>query len=321
MSHRHSLADWGRLLALVVMWGSAFVFTKVAVGGLSPQWVVTGRLWLAVLLLVPLAWLWAARPPSSLRLWLFLVSIALFGNLLPFLLVTWGLESIDSGVAGILMAVMPLTTLGLAHFLVPGERMTLGRLAGFLLGFCGVVVLMGPAALGELFGGGGPLLPMLAVLGGAICYGIAAILARLRPFSGHTLFSAAATITLAALMMLPFSGGPSAFVSLLSKPPEPAQLAAVAVLGVFSTALAAVVYFRLVASAGPAFVSQLNYLIPPWAVLIGILFLGERPEPRYFLALALILGGVLVTHLGPRAAASRTPGASRAPSRDSDPSA
>jgi drug/metabolite transporter (DMT)-like permease len=156
----------------------------------------------AAVLLVPFAWLLAARPAAGARLWIFYVLIAVFGNVLPFSLIAWGQTFIDSGLAGILMAIMPLATLGLAHFLVPGEHLTRYRAGGFLLGFAGVVVLMGPDAFSDLANGKGQLLPMLAVLGGAISYAVSSILARLRPAS-DALFSAASTISLASLMMVP----------------------------------------------------------------------------------------------------------------------
>jgi drug/metabolite transporter (DMT)-like permease len=291
---RFTPSDWGLLLALTVLWGSAFLFTKIAVTAISFELVVAGRLGIAALLLVPLAAALARPLPRGGRLWLFLVLIALFGNALPFSLISWGQRFIDTGLAGILMAVMPLATLSLSHFLVPGDRLTVHRLGGFLLGFSGVVVLMGPAALLKLGDGGGDLLAMLAVLGGAICYGISLILARLRPPS-DTVSSAAATVAVAALVMAPFALG-SARAQPLGADAVPA-LASVLVLGVLSTALAAILYFRLIRSAGPAFVSQLNYLIPLWAVLIGVLFLGEHPQLKHLLALALILGGILIAQL------------------------
>jgi drug/metabolite transporter (DMT)-like permease len=292
---RHGFADWGLLLALTVLWGSAFLLTKVAVGTFPPDLVVAGRLAIASLLLVPLALVFARRLPMSSRLWLFLVLIGLFGSALPFSLISWGQKFIDSGVAGILMAVMPLATLSLSHFLVPGERLTSYRIAGFVLGFVGVVILMGPEAMVQLVNGSGQLVPMLAVLGGAFCYAIAAILARLRPPS-DALASASATTLLATFMIVPFVLlDPGLDDAALAPPPH--AVAALVVLGVFSTALAAILYFRLIKSAGPAFVSQLNYLIPLWAVLIGVIFLGERPQPEHFAALGLILGGILLAQL------------------------
>ncbi|MCU0833900.1 MAG: DMT family transporter [Chromatiaceae bacterium] len=310
LSTRHRPADWGLLLALTVLWGSAFLFTKIAVSTLPSPWVVVGRLAIGAVLLVPLAIGVAARLPPSRRLWIFLVLMALFGNALPFTLIAWGQRFIDSGLAGILMAVMPLATLSLSHYLVPGERLTVYRLGGFALGFVGVVVLMGPEAL--LGAGTAELLPMLAVLTASFCYAISAILARLRPPS-DALSSAAATTSIATLMVTPTLFVTGGFG--LEQPPSAGSLGAVLVLGVFSTALATVLYFRLIRSAGPAFMSQLNYFIPLWAVLVGVLFLGERPELKHLLALVLILGGVLLAQLERRAAAKRATASAADPAR------
>jgi drug/metabolite transporter (DMT)-like permease len=290
---RNTAADWAMLLALTVMWGSAFLLTKVAVTGLAPPLVVAGRLVLGCALLLVA---WAAvsrRRPRGRRLWAFYVLIAFFGNALPFTLISWGQQFIPSGLAGILMAVMPLATLGLAHFTIPGERLTVQRVAGFLLGFTGVAVLMGPDALPAAGEVGAGLLPMLAVLAGAFSYAVSAILARLRPAS-DALSSAAATTLLATAMVMPLALGAGGGVP--EGPPPGSALAAVALLGLFSTAVAAVVYFRLITRAGPAFVSQLNYLIPLWAVAVGVAFLGESPEASHLYALALILAGIFVSH-------------------------
>lgn len=298
------------LLALTVLWGSAFSLTKVAVGGLPPELVVVGRLAVACLLLLSLVLVTARRLPSGRSLWIAYLLIALFGNALPFSLIAWGQTFIDSGLAGILMAVTPLMTLGLSHYFVAGERLTPHRALGFLAGFAGVVVLMGPEALAEIANGGGDLLPMLAVLGGAASYAIAAVLARLRPES-DALSSAAATTLLATAMTLPFALGVGARPGPVA--PGAAHWTAISALGLFSTATATVIYFRLIRTAGPAFVSQINYLIPLWALLVGIVFLGESPERRHLYALGLILSGVLATHAASRRGRSRTGHACKAP--------
>ncbi len=137
---------------------------------------------------------------------------------------------------------------------------------------------------------------MLAVLGGALCYAVAAILARLRPTQGAVPTAALVTLV-AALMALPIA------VAIESPPPRApdwSEVAALVGLGVFSTAAAAVVYFRLIASAGPSFAAQLNYLIPLWAVAMGVLFLGESPRANHLYGLALILAGVLISATGGR---------------------
>jgi drug/metabolite transporter (DMT)-like permease len=297
MTTRYRPTDWAMLLTLTAMWGSSFVLTKMAVTGLPAPLVAAGRLIVACLLLIVLMAIMGYRLPQGRRLWAFYGLIAIFGNAAPFSLISWGQSHIDSGLAGILMAVMPLATLSLAHFLIPGERMTPYRVSGFMLGFLGILVLMGPDAL---LGSGSEqekLLPMLAVLGGALCYAISSILARLRPPS-EAVPSAAATTLLAAALLSPVAFGGNQATVLTEA--DSGQLAAVAALGVFSTALAGIVYFRLIGSAGPAFVSQLNYLIPLWAVFTGALLMGETLQPNQLLALLIILGGILVTQLEQR---------------------
>ncbi len=298
MSH-HRPRDWALLLGLTALWGSAFLLTKIAVGGIAPGWVVTGRLALAAALLLPLAALSGQGWPRDRRTWGFLVLIALMGNALPFWLITWGQRGIDSGVSGILMAVMPLAVLALAHALVPGEGLTRRRLLGFVLGFAGVAVLFWPQDGAEpavVHGAQGTPLSMLAVLGGALCYAVASILARLRPPQA-ALPTAALVTLLATLLTLPLAAATAPLPSLW---PTQAEVLSVVGLGIFSTAVAAVLYFRLIASAGPSFAAQLNYLIPPWAVLMGIAFLGEAPRPNHFYAQALILAGVLIAATGHR---------------------
>lgn len=303
VAHRHAWTEWVSLLALTAMWGTSFLFTKVAVTALPVAWVVMARLGIGALVLVALAWLLGRGVPRYGRLWLFFGLIAIVGNLLPFLLITWGQQSIDSGLAGILMAIMPLATLGLAHLFVPGERLTGHRVAGFLTGFAGVVVLIGPQALLAIGGERGPLLPMLAVLAGALCYGASAILARLRPPS-DALTTAAATIGLASVLAVPM--GLNGWLGGMAEPPTglptAAVLGAVLFLGLFSTATAMIVYFRLIRTAGPSFTSQLNYLIPLWAVAVGVVFLGEEPTLGHLFGLVLILAGILWSRRPPRRA-------------------
>lgn len=288
MPPRRPLHHWLLLVALVAMWGSSFLFTKIAVAALAPLDLVAGRFVLASLVLTALLAVTRRRLPDSARLWLFIAAMALVGNCLPFWLISWGQQRIDSGLAGILMAIMPLTTVMLAHVFVAGERLNRFKAAGFLLGFLGIVVLMGPAVLLELGGSGTVLLSELAVLGGAVCYAVNSIIARRRPESDALVVSAG--VALAAVLVM----APAAAATGLPDPRQlPASaLIAVVVLGVVSTATATVVYFKLITLAGPSFLSLINYLIPVWAVLVGMLFLGERPAWTAFAGLALILSGI-----------------------------
>lgn len=283
---RHPLSHWLLLFALVAMWGSSFLLTKIAVGSLAPAQVVTGRLVLAALVLAVVAVVLGRGMPRGGRAWLHLGLMAVVGNVLPFMLITWGQQRVDSGLAGILMAVMPLATLVLAHFFVDGERLRRNRIIGFLIGFVGIVVLVGPQALVQLGGSGEILVAQLAILGGAFAYAVNTILARHRP-AADVWITSAAVLGFAALLSMPMSAP-------LGVPADVPQgaLMAVATLGLVSTAAATVGYFRLVTLAGPTFLSQINYLIPLWAVGMGMLFLGERPQWNAVAALLLILAGI-----------------------------
>jgi drug/metabolite transporter (DMT)-like permease len=290
------LGHWLLLFALVAMWGSAFMMTGIAVRGFSPSALVAIRLVIAAALLGGMVLASGRRFPASRRFWLFGLAIALAGNCIPFWLISFGQQRIDSSLAGILMGLMPLTTMVLAHFFVRGERLNATKAAGFLLGFGGLIVLVGPTALLQLRGEGSELWHQLAVLGGAICYAVNAILARHRP-AADPLVAAAGVMLMGSLVMLPI-GGPAAPAELAAVPAGP--LIAMLALAVIATGIATVVFLKLVTIAGPSFTSFINYLIPVWALLMGVVFLGERPGLRAFLALALILSGIGLSEIGNR---------------------
>jgi len=286
------LVHWLLLAALVAMWGSSFMFTKVALTAFAPDVLVASRLVMAAAILLGLLAVRRKGLPRSGRLWLFVIAMAVMGNALPFWLISWGQQRIDSNLAGILMAVMPLSTVVLAHFFVAGERLNRAKAAGFLLGFLGIVVLTGPEALLELKGQGTALLYELSVLGGAVCYAINTIIARRRPAS-DPLVAAAGVMLTASLFMVPLAalGAPPPSLARIGLAPAFALL----FLGLISTATATVVYLKLVTLAGPSFVSLINYLIPLWAVLAGLIFLAEVPEWSALAALALILSGIALS--------------------------
>jgi drug/metabolite transporter (DMT)-like permease len=293
---RHGLIEWGLLLALVSLWGSSFLLVRVSLDAFTPVAVTAGRLLIGAGVLVLLLVATRRRSPGTLRTWIFFVVMALIGNALPFFLIAWGQRVLPSGLTGILMAVMPLVTLVLAHFLVSGERLTPRRLAGFSLGFIGVLVLTGPDARAALIGREASFIAQLAVLGAAVCYAVAAIVARRGPVL-HPVVTSGAVLSIAGLVVGAFllvaglrSGETAVAHSAIGVAPAMALLA----LGALSTGLATVVYFSLVARAGPTFLSLINYLIPVWAVVLGAVALGERLPARAFAALGLILAGVVL---------------------------
>jgi drug/metabolite transporter (DMT)-like permease len=285
---KRPLSDWLLLGLLALVWGTAFTFTKTALHSVPPATIVAGRVTVAALVLCALVKGTGLAFPWERSIWLSVVAMALLGTALPFFLVTWGQGPIDSGLAGVLMAVRPLATLVLAHFYVAQERMTFRSAVGFILGFAGIVFLMGPDVLLELGGSASTLVPQLAVLTGAVCYAVNTIIARRVPPT-PALVIAAGIMTVSALVMVPLA-------ICIDRPwrldVAPVDAMCVVYLGLSATALAETVYFRVIATAGATFVSLMNYLIPLVAVFAGILALGEEPGWHVAVALGLILAGI-----------------------------
>jgi len=243
-AHSHAEApaarahDWLLLSLLVVLWGSAFGLTEIALRGFSPIQVVTVRLWIGALVLVVLMVMSAEPIPRDGRSWAYLLAMSVLGNVLPFFLISWGQQTISSALTGILMAVMPLVVLVLAHFLVPGERLNGPKVSGFLLGFAGVVLLIGPSALAGLGGDAAEVVAQLSVLGGAVCYGLNLIIARRAPRLS-VLLTAGCVLLISALLssVAAFAAGDPLPTGLSTAP-----TVALMCLGLLSTGLATIVF-------------------------------------------------------------------------------
>jgi drug/metabolite transporter (DMT)-like permease len=289
------LGDWIGLIALTALWGTAFMFNELALVSFSPGELVLARIGMAAVVLTAFLVMRGRRLPRPGRAWFALAVMALLGNVLPFQLIAWAQQTIDSAVTGVLMAAMPLFVLTLSHFFIPGNHLTPARLTGFGLGFFGVILVIGPQTLSGL-GEHGQLLAMLAALGAALSYSVNSIVAR-RIGARDPITTAAGMMLVAALLMVPV-GGPGLIQ--LEAAPTGMALASVAVLGLLSTGLATVIYFRIVQGPGPAFLSLVNYLVPVWAVLAGSLVLDEQLSPSVFAGLAFILAGIALSEIGAR---------------------
>jgi drug/metabolite transporter (DMT)-like permease len=291
--------EWALLFALVAMWGSSFMINKIALATLPPAIIVAFRLVLGAITLVAVVYAMGMRLPPFGRIWWSYTVLGMIGNSVPFYLVTWGQQIIESALAGILMGAMPLATLVIAYFVVH-EPMTRNRILGFVLGFCGIVILMGPAAVSGLGGGAVRVLAQLAVLGGALCYATNSVLARLL-IKEQFLVAAAGTLIMSSVMSLPFALASHTSVTDASF----ASVAAVIWLGVGPTAFATICYYRLISSAGPTFMSLVNYMSPAIAVLLGVALLGEKPPVSAYFGLVLILSGIALSQLRTRTIAVR----------------
>lgn len=283
--------DWFLLFALVAMWGSAFMFIKIAVETVPPATLAAGRLVIGALVLLAAVYARGLRLPSIRSAWRQYALLAVIGNAIPFYLIAWGQRGIDSALAGILIAIMPLATLVLAHYFVHGEHITRNRAIGFMLGFFGIALLMGPAALTGMAGSALQIVSQLAVLAGALCYAANTVVARLSVKS-DVLVASTGVLLLASAMMLPFA-------LVLDRPwtlaPSAASIAAVVWLGIGATGIPTICYFALIGSAGPTFMSLVNYISPCVALLLGVAIMNEEPGPNAYAGLALILSGIALS--------------------------
>ena len=286
---RVRLRHWAALLALVVLWGSSYLMIEIALRLWKPAEIAGLRITTGAGVLLIAAWFGRHSLPRDLRSWTWFLVIAVIGNAMPFFLISWGQQGVESGLAGILAATTPLFTLLLAHWLLDDERLRPGQAAAFLAGFGGVVLLLGPESLAALGGSGERLVSQLAVLAGAFCYAVATVGARFIPPS-HPVVTSAGVMILATLIMGPASA--SGARALAAAGPD--TVGAMAFLGVLGTGLASIIYFYLIAETGARFTSQLNYLVPVWAVGLGSLVLGEQIPLVAWLALGLILGGLFL---------------------------
>ncbi|UWQ21088.1 DMT family transporter [Jannaschia sp. W003] len=280
-------ANYLSVLALGLIWGGTFMVVKIALGGYGPVTVAAARTTLGAVALAGLAALMGRplpRPSRSLALFVVLIGIATAA--LPFFLLSWGQQHVPSAFAGLTMAVLPLFVLPLAHWLVPGDRLTWRKAGGFAMGLLGAAILLGP---GTLAAAGGDLeaLGRLACLAATVCYAAGSILTRRCPpvdgiwLGALTLIVGAAILVPAMLVVEGVPGGA-----------PPGVAAAIVFLGLVPTALAALLRVEVIRSAGPSFMTLVNYQVPVWSMVFGWLVLSEALPGRFFLALALILGGL-----------------------------
>ena len=280
------------LLLLALLWSTAFTLTKVAVATVPPITVVAVRVVLASLIL----WLYLRATGRALpgrdAPWGFFMVLALTGNVLPFFVIGWAQITVDSGLAAILIGTMPLITLALAPLFARDEAIGGQRIAGFVLGFIGVVVLFAPRTLG---GFDGALAAYFALIVGAILFAVNMLLTR--RVTGDITVAATAVSMASVVVAVPLS---LAFDRPWQVAPSTESAVAIVALGVFATAFATIVFFQLVRLAGATATSMVNYLIPGLGVLWGVLFLGERPGWAELAALVLIVGALVLVNRGKR---------------------
>jgi drug/metabolite transporter (DMT)-like permease len=280
------VTEWMLLLVLGTLWGGSYFFGKVALSQLPPFTVAVCRLGLAAVVLHIVLRAADCGLPGSAPAWRRFWVMGLLNNVIPMSLILWGQTRIGSGFAAILNASTPLFTVVLAHVFTLDERMTPNRVGGVLFGVAGVAVMIGPDALGGL---SGDLAAQLAVLGAAVSYACAGIFGR--RFAGTPpLVTAAGQVTASALTLLPLA-------LVVDRPwllplPTANTWAAVVALALVCTALAYVIYFRILATSGASNLLLVTLLMPVSAILLGTTVLGERLDPRQLFGMALIAAGL-----------------------------
>jgi drug/metabolite transporter (DMT)-like permease len=300
-----SPADWMLLAGLTAIGGSSFTFIHAAIETVPPALVAMGRLWIAAgALYLIMRSKRQNLPPVLIRtngrrrlntIWRWMAAIGIVGYSIPFLIFPWAQQYVESGLAGVYMAFMPLWTLALAYFFAD-EKLTPAKIAGFLLGFVGVLMLLGPEAISGLRSSG--FIAQAGLLVATLCYAISVVLTRRAPGTSPAVLSAG-VVGMGAVFATP------AFFFAAIEPTQwsTKSLASVLVLGLGPTALAGFIIFTIVARAGASFMALANYVTPVVAVILGAIFFHERLDFGVFAALAFILGGVAISQRRPRPAA------------------
>lgn len=278
---------------LALLWGSGFLWIKLALTGLTPVQVTVLRCALGAAVLLVMA----RRLPRDRGTWGRLVVAALFCNALPFALFSIGEQTLDSGVAGVLNATTPLWSMVIALLL--GERFTPVRLAGLAVGFCGVLLIFAPWQTHGLLSWSA-----LALLAAALSYAIAfAYMGRHLVDRGDPLtISAAQLLTATGLAALALPAGGLTWTAV-----TPGALAAVTVLGVFATGITFYLNYRVIEDEGPTAAATVGYLLPVVSVALGAVVLDESVGARVLVGMAVVLGGVALTRVKPVRSAQLAP--------------
>jgi drug/metabolite transporter (DMT)-like permease len=276
-----SARAWTLFAAVSVIWGMPYLFIKIAVDEISPSLVAWSRLALAAAVLLPLAWKLGALRGLGER-WRILTLFAAVEMAVPWPLLGFGEVHVSSSFAAILIAAVPLFVALLATRFDHSERPTATRLVGMLIGFAGVVALVGI----DIGGKGDELLGALAILVVAFLYAIGPMIVKRRLSDVDPLGPVATSVGIAALLVTPFAA-----VDLPDSVPSADTLASVAVLGLLCSALAFLLFFRLIAEVGPGKATVITYINPVVALALGVAILDESVTTGVVVGLLLILAG------------------------------
>lgn len=287
--------SWGAFLLLGSIWGSSFLWIKLALAELGPFTLVGFRLLFGALGMVLVLGIRRPSFPTNRKSWLLLAIMGLTNTAMPFVLISWGQTSIDSGVASILNSTTPLFTLVIAHFFLDDERMTVPRAIGLVVGFFGILLLFSRDVGVDGFRSG--LLGQAAVLAAAISYAASSVFAR-RAFRNVPLLVQAAVPLFVADMLIWV--GAFSIEAPLSLPSLPITWISLAWLGLLGSCVAYLLYFYLLTTVGSTRTVLVTYMFPVIGIGLGVLFLGESLDVRLVVGALLVVAGIGVVNWKPR---------------------
>lgn len=288
--------SWFLLISLGIIWGMSFLGVELALNSFQPLTIACFRIILASLILFVICNLTGnklPRPsdPNGKKILLHCLGFGLFSNAIPFSLLSWGQIQVSSSFAGIAMAVVPLVVLPMSHFLVPNQKMTALKLIGFVIGFIGIIVLIGPSAF-EITNSKTIILAQIACVLASVCYATGSIITKLTPPTNLISFTSC-SLLFASAIMIPLTfiidGIPSFNLDI--------SLLGLIYLGLFPTALATIMLVTLIRVKGPPFLSLVNYQVPIWALIFGLFVLNEQLPAEFLIALLIILTGLGVSQI------------------------
>ena len=288
--------DWIAFLALGTVWGSSFLWIKIAVQDTSPLMLVAFRLSFAILALLSAAFI--ARPvlPQGNRIWLILLLFGFFNVGIPYFLISWGEQYIESAEAAILNSSTPLFAMIIAHFALLDDRITLQRLLGLVIGFIGIVIIVSR----DLGTPNSPYEKSTFILMGQVAVLLASLL-----YAGSSVFARKNLHTLSPIMqgLIPLFGATAILWLLIPLVDSPVELPArsitwisLAWLGLLGTGLAFILYFHLIHSIGPTRTTLVTYIFPLVGVALGVIFLGERLDWYLVVGAVMVIGSVVVVN-------------------------
>jgi drug/metabolite transporter (DMT)-like permease len=286
-----SLADWLVFGALGFMWGSSYFWIKIGVATLEPWTLIAGRLGIGLLVLASVVALAREPLPRDLRLYGHLVVLSVISIALPFFLITTAEQTVDSALAAIINASVPLFAIVIAALVLHDEPITVNRLVGLVVGFVGVVVLVGRGF--DAIGRGESVYGELALVASSISYGAGAVYARryvrgLRPMI-PAMFQVGFAFVIAALFAV-------AVEHPLATDVRPDTVASIAWLGILGSGFAYIAFFRLIGRWGATRTSLVAYLLPVVGILLGVFVLNEQIDARILVGTALVIGGVALVN-------------------------